>query len=91
MNLLFIFTFYDLNHEWYIFLSGKPAPQVTWWRDRTLIDRHYFLTKRGFARNRLALSKIERGDLMAELICLAANTNLTIPKMTRVILDMNRK
>lgn len=73
------------------FFSGKPYPQVTWWRDRTLIDRHYFITQRGFARNRLALPKIERGDLMAELICLAANTNLTLPKETRVFLDINRK
>lgn len=28
---------------------------------------------------------------MAELICLAANTNLTLPKETRVFLDINRK
>lgn len=64
---------------------------MTWWQGSTLLDEKYVVLKRRFVRNKLILPKIQRSDLMMELICKASNTNLTSPKETLVKLDINRK
>ncbi|PRD30157.1 UNVERIFIED_CONTAM: hypothetical protein NCL1_27267 [Trichonephila clavipes] len=73
------------------FLTGNPAPIVTWWRDGSLIDDTYFRTSQGFVRNELVILALRRSDFMVELTCQASNTNLTSPINASVRIDLNSK
>lgn len=71
--------------------GGSPPPSVTWWRGSTLLDDNYKPTVKGVVRNELTLKNLRRSFLMEVFSCQASNTNLTVPKTSSVILDLNLK
>lgn len=71
--------------------GGDPSPSVTWWQDSSLLDDSFSSMENGIVRNELHLPKLERSDLMTGLACQASNTNLTVPTIGTVTLDMNVK
>ncbi|XP_067138004.1 neural cell adhesion molecule 2-like isoform X2 [Centruroides vittatus] len=71
--------------------GGSPPPSVTWWRGSTLLDDSYKPTVKGVVRNELTLKNLQRSFLMEVFSCQASNTNLTVPKTSSVILDLNLK
>ncbi|KAI1305987.1 Hemicentin-2 [Halotydeus destructor] len=70
---------------------GKPAPKTIWWTNGQLSDDSYFVTPHGFSRNQITLFNLTRSNLMSELICIASNTNLTVPRESSIFVDMNLK
>ncbi|RWS04740.1 nephrin-like protein, partial [Dinothrombium tinctorium] len=71
--------------------GGKPLPSVSWWKNDVLLDSTYSPAPHGHIRNELRLSNLNRSDFETEITCKASNTNLTVPKQSSIILDMNLK
>jgi hypothetical protein len=65
---------------------------VQWYRDNVMIDDSHEIIQDGArVRNQLLVNKVNRNDLFAVFRCQAFNTNASIPVMSKVILDINRK
>lgn len=65
---------------------------VQWYRDNVMIDdSHQIIQEGARVRNELIVNKVNRNDLFAVFRCQAFNTNASIPVMSKVILDINRK
>ncbi|XP_076323521.1 protein turtle-like isoform X2 [Tachypleus tridentatus] len=71
--------------------EGDPIPNVTWWKDSTLLDGDYSVTPGGIVRNELLIKRLHRDHLMSVLTCQASNTNLSVPVFKSVTLDINLK
>jgi hypothetical protein len=54
-------------------------------------DSHQIIQEGARVRNELIVNKVNRNDLFAVFRCQAFNTNASIPVMSKVILDINRK
>jgi hypothetical protein len=69
--------------------AGRPLPQVTWWRDNTLLNTTsiQILDKR--VRNTLQLHRLERKDLHNSYVCQASNNDVSHPLTSSVTLDLN--
>ena len=75
------------------FLSGRPTPKVTWWRDHALLDDVSEVVDEvsGKVTNELRLVQLRRTDLHSILTCQASNNNISVPASTSVKLDMHCK
>ena len=75
------------------FLSGRPTPRVTWWRDHALLDDVSEVVDEaaGKVTNELRLVQLRRTDLHSILTCQASNNNISVPASTSVKLDMHCK
>lgn len=67
---------------------GNPLPVVHWWRGSNLIDSDYYIINNSISRNVLTLNNLTRNDLQLSLTCQAYNTNLTIPIIKTITLDL---
>ncbi len=54
-------------------------------------DSHEIIQDGARVRNELLVNKVNRNDLFAVFRCQAFNTNGSIPVMSKVMLDINRK
>lgn len=73
--------------------TGNPTPEVTWWQEERMIDRHAEIrhSEQGVARNVLQLERLGRVDLRTKLSCHASNTQLSQPLTKSVEIELNRK
>ncbi|GFS64030.1 uncharacterized protein NPIL_437571 [Nephila pilipes] len=69
---------------------GKPPPTVTWWKDSVLLDDTYQVHSH-VVRNELVVDSLDRSDLHSSYACHASNNNISLPAVTSVTVDMNRK
>lgn len=80
------------NSIWWLINAGDPAPEVTWWQDQRLIDRHSeFHNQQDGVRNVLKLERMGRPDLHTSISCQAANTQLSLPLTKALTVEVNRK
>ena len=71
---------------------GDPTPEVTWWQDQRLIDRHSeYNNQQDGVRNVLKLERMGRPDLHTSISCQAANTQLSLPLTKALTVEVNRK
>ncbi|XP_076325207.1 nephrin-like isoform X2 [Tachypleus tridentatus] len=73
------------------YLSGKPIPSLTWWKDSELIDDSYEVTPQQITFNQLHVHALHRNDLMSVFTCEASNNNMSLPMTDYVKIDMNLK
>ena len=80
------------------FVSGRPTPRVTWWRDHALLDdvseeieSDGSILGNIRVTNELRLNHLRREDLHTILTCQASNNNISVPVSTSVKLDMHCK
>ncbi|GFQ79671.1 uncharacterized protein TNCT_129191 [Trichonephila clavata] len=71
-------------------LQSKPPPTVTWWKDSVLLDDTYQVHSH-VVRNELVVDSLDRSDLHSSYACHASNNNISLPAVTSVTVDMNRK
>ena len=75
--------------------TGRPIPKVSWWRENALLDDDYEVSQEHVGAtvvtNTLTIQRLDRSDLESRLTCQAANSNISIPVSTTVILDMSCK
>ncbi|KAH7639103.1 nephrin-like [Dermatophagoides farinae] len=71
--------------------EGNPLPVVHWWRGSNLIDSEYYIINNSISRNVLTLNNLSRDDLQLSLTCQAYNTNLTVPIVKTITLDLYLK
>ena len=72
--------------------AGDPAPEVSWWQDQRLIDRHSeFHNQQDGVRNVLKLERMGRPDLHTSISCQASNTQLSLPLTKALSVEVNRK
>ncbi|KAH9414353.1 hypothetical protein DERP_012000 [Dermatophagoides pteronyssinus] len=71
--------------------EGNPLPVVHWWRGSNLIDSDYYIINNSISRNVLTLNNLTRNDLQLSLTCQAYNTNLTMPIIKTITLDLYLK
>ena len=77
------------TRDYFRFLStGDPLPQVTWWRDKQLIDSSYETTYSSTVQNTLTIPKVTRSDLGSLLTCQSSNNNISIPATKKVTVDL---
>jgi len=69
-------------------LGGRPAPEVSWWRDHRLVDSSYQADSLHRVSNHLQLGPLKRSDLNSIFTCQAANNNVSVPVSTSVKLDL---
>ncbi|XP_046630954.1 neural cell adhesion molecule 2-like isoform X2 [Daphnia pulicaria] len=76
-----------------IVTGGNPTPEVTWWQEERMIDRHAEVrhSEQGVARNVLQLERLGRVDLRTKLSCHASNTQLSQPLTKSVEIELNLK
>nr|CAH0111307.1 unnamed protein product [Daphnia galeata] len=76
-----------------IVTGGNPTPEVTWWQEERMIDRHAEVrhSEQGVARNVLQLERLGRVDLRTKLSCHASNTQLSQPLTKSVEIELNRE
>ncbi|XP_032799105.2 hemicentin-1 isoform X2 [Daphnia magna] len=76
-----------------IVTGGNPTPEVTWWQEERMIDRHAEIrhSEQGVARNVLQLERLGRVDLRTKLSCHASNTQLSQPLTKSVEIELNLK
>lgn len=84
---------FDNVHNW--LTTGNPMPEVTWWQEERMIDRHAEVrhTDQG-VRNVLQLERLGRVDLHTKLTCQATNGvghQLSQPLTKSVQIELNRK
>lgn len=72
-----------------LYFTGKPRPSLVWTRNGHVIDDSQVVTAQGVVRNELAITRLQRTDLAAELTCSASNSNFSDPVTSTVMLDMN--
>lgn len=78
----------------YLFIScvGNPTPEVTWWQEQRMVDKHSeFRHPEQGVRNVLQLERLSRSDLLTSLSCQAANTQLSLPLTRSVQIELNCK
>ncbi|XP_043207058.1 cell adhesion molecule 2-like, partial [Amphibalanus amphitrite] len=68
--------------------TGRPQPNVTWWRDNALVDATWATTEEGATENQLTLGPLRRADLGAVLTCWSANHPLATPRSATVTVTM---
>ncbi|KAF2361538.1 CD80-like immunoglobulin C2-set [Trinorchestia longiramus] len=68
--------------------GGSPPPSVTWWQAGSLMDDVSEVTTEQVTRNLLRLPRLSRDDLLRKLTCVAANSNLTAPLSSAVVIDI---
>ncbi|XP_043241733.1 nephrin-like isoform X1 [Amphibalanus amphitrite] len=68
--------------------GGSPLPNVTWWRGSTLVDSSWEEEGNGTVVNQLTAGPLSRDDLDASYTCWAANHKRSLPKATKVAIDM---
>lgn len=71
--------------------KGEPAPDVTWWQEQRLIDRYSESRAEEGVRNVLKLERLGRPDLRTTISCQASNTQMSLPLIKSVIIDLNRE
>lgn len=76
--------------DFFTFLSGKPPPAVTWWKDSILLDDSY-QAHNHVVRNELVIDSLDRSDLHSAYTCQASNNNISVPAVNAVTVDMNCK
>ncbi|GFR16428.1 nephrin [Trichonephila clavata] len=69
--------------------GGDPSPSVTWWRDRSLLDDTFYRASQNYVRNELVILELRRTDLLVELTCQASNTDLMLPLIENIKIDLN--
>ncbi|XP_057374679.1 nephrin-like isoform X2 [Daphnia carinata] len=78
-----------------IVTGGNPMPEVTWWQEERMIDRHVEVrqySENGVASNVLQLERLGRSDLRTKLSCHASNSLLAQPPLTRSVeIELNLK
>ena len=70
-------------------------PEVTWWQDERMIDRHVEVRQysdQGVASNVLQLERLGRKDLRTKVSCHASNTLFTQQPLTKSVeIELNRE
>ena len=64
---------------------------MTWWRGQTLVDSSWEEEAGGAVVNQLTAGPLSRDDLDASYTCWAANHKQSLPKATKVDIDMLRE
>jgi hypothetical protein len=72
-------------------ISGRPLPQVTWWRDNVLLNTTSIQILDKKVKNTLQLNRLERKDLHNSYVCQASNNDVSHPLTSSVTLDLNCK
>ena len=75
----------------YLFISGHPIPDLTWWLGGNLIDSHYYLAHKDTVINDLENFKVLRHMDGALIECKANNTHVSNPTIRSLALDMHCK
>ncbi|XP_069944593.1 protein turtle homolog B [Cherax quadricarinatus] len=68
---------------------GRPAPQVVWWNEATLLDDVIEEQKTEYTVNTLTLPALTRDDLYRVFTCKASNSNLSVPLAAAVTIDLS--
>ncbi|KAI4504248.1 hypothetical protein M0802_000719 [Mischocyttarus mexicanus] len=72
--------------------GGKPPPKLTWYLENNVIDESYTYDREfALTVNHLSYPRVGRQHLNARLSCQASNTNLVLPQIRVLVLDMNLK
>ncbi|KAF2880735.1 hypothetical protein ILUMI_25435 [Ignelater luminosus] len=79
----------DLINVTCVAIGGRPQPNVTWWKENTLLDNIIEYHSKRRVKNTLHLHRLQRKDLHTVLTCQATNNNMAIPISSSVTLDMN--
>lgn len=74
-----------------IAFGGRPLPNVTWWKENTLLDGFSEIVTKKRVRNTFYMQPLQRKDLHAVFTCQASNNNMGLPVSTSITVDMNRK
>lgn len=92
IELLYIILFSLL---FFLIVLGNPMPEVTWWQDERMIDRHVEVRQysdQGVASNVLQLERLARKDLRTKVSCHASNTLFTQQPLTKSVeIELNRE
>lgn len=73
-----------------IVMGGNPGPEVTWWQEQRMMDRHAeSRSAEQGVRNVLQLERLGRVDLRTAITCQAANTQLSLPLTKSVTIELN--
>ena len=75
----------------YLFISGHPIPDLTWWLGGNLIDSQYYLAHKDTVINDLENFKVLRHMDGAIIECKANNTHVSNPTIRSLALDMHCK
>ena len=70
--------------------GGEPLPRLTWKRGQSVLDDvvEEVDTQNRVVRNYLKLPSLKRQDHDDVLACLASNTNLSVPLITYININM---
>ena len=67
---------------------GDPSPEVTWWKERRLIDNSYERTFTDVIQNTLEIGPLTKQDLGTVLTCQSSNNNISVPLSHKVMIYM---
>lgn len=72
-----------------ICVTGKPPPEVKWWRDGRLVETFDSRGSGDTKQNQLIVRHLSRDDLHAEYTCTASNNNISQPLSAKISIEMH--